>query len=64
MNDIRIRLGLDAIDEPWASQHWMTKNYSTVEDLNRGLDGDSNINNPEGPDEPEEPEEKEVTTDE
>lgn len=64
VNDIRIRLGLDVIDEPWASQHWMTKNYSTVEDLNRGLDGDSNINNPEGPDEPEEPEEKEVTTDE
>lgn len=33
VNDIRQRLGLDAIDEPWATQHWMTKNYSSVEDL-------------------------------
>ena len=33
VNDIRVRLGLDVIDEPWAWQHWMTKNYSSVEDL-------------------------------
>jgi len=33
INDIRQRLGLDVIDEPWAQQHWMTKNYSSVEDL-------------------------------
>lgn len=33
INDIRQRLGLDVIDEPWARQHWMTKNYSSVEDL-------------------------------
>ena len=39
INDIRVRLGLDVIDEPWAWQHWMTKNYSTVEDLNVGVSG-------------------------
>ena len=39
INDIRVRLGLDVIDEPWAWQHWMTKNYSTVEDLLEGMDG-------------------------
>ena len=38
INDIRVRLGLDVIDEPWAWQHWMTKNYSTVEDLLEGVD--------------------------
>lgn len=41
VNDIRLRLGLDIIDEPWAWQHYMTKNYSTVEDLNRSVGGDS-----------------------
>lgn len=46
INDIRMRLGLDIIDEPWAWQHWMTKNYSTVEDLNIGVD-DSKKNIPE-----------------
>lgn len=39
INDIRTRLGLDVIDEDWAWQHWMTKNYSTVEDLLDGVDG-------------------------
>ena len=38
INDIRTRLGLDVIDEPWAWQHWMTKNYSSVEDLLVGVD--------------------------
>lgn len=38
INDIRVRLGLDVIDEPWAWQHWMTKNYSSVEDLLEGID--------------------------
>lgn len=33
VNDIRIRLGLDPIDEPWAEQHWMTKNYSPAGEL-------------------------------
>lgn len=37
VNDIRIRLGLDKIDEPWAWQHFMTKNYSAVEDLVTGV---------------------------
>lgn len=41
VNDIRVRLGLDAIDEPWARQHWMTKNYSSVEDLLVGVDSDT-----------------------
>ena len=38
INDIRVRLGLDVIDEPWAWQHWMTKNYSSVEDLLDGIE--------------------------
>lgn len=41
INDIRVRLGLDVIDEPWAWQHWMTKNYSTVEDLLEGVDSET-----------------------
>lgn len=41
INDIRVRLGLDVIDEPWAWQHWMTKNYSSVEDLLDGIDSTS-----------------------
>lgn len=41
INDIRVRLGLDVIDEPWAWQHWMTKNYSSVEDLLVGVDSDT-----------------------
>ena len=41
-----MRLGLDIIDEPWAWQHWMTKNYSTVDDLLDGVEG----NEPDTPD--------------
>lgn len=41
INDIRLRLGMDAIDEDWANQHWMTKNYSSVEDLLTGIDGEN-----------------------
>jgi HK97 family phage portal protein len=33
VNDIRTRLGLEVIDEPWADQHWMTKNYSPADEL-------------------------------
>jgi hypothetical protein len=33
INDIRVAVGDQPIDEPWAKQHFMTKNYSTVEDL-------------------------------
>lgn len=38
INDIRQRLGLDVIDEQWAWQHWMTKNFSSVDDLLVGVD--------------------------
>jgi HK97 family phage portal protein len=31
INDIRIAVGEEIIDEPWAWQHFMTKNYETVE---------------------------------
>lgn len=41
INDIRMSLGLDVIDEPWAWQHWMTKNYSSVDDLLNSVDGDT-----------------------
>ena len=40
INDIRRKLGLEPIEESWADQHWMTKNYSTVEDLNVGISGE------------------------
>lgn len=33
INDIRRVIGADEIDEPWANQFFMTKNYSTIEDL-------------------------------
>ncbi len=38
VNDIRARLGMDIIDEPWAWQHWMTKNYAPTEELLEGVD--------------------------
>lgn len=41
INDILVLLGRDPIEEPWAEQHWMTKNYSPADDLVSGLD--SNI---------------------
>ena len=47
INDIRMRLGLDVIDEPWAWQHWMTKNYSSVEDLLVGVDSEEPAAQPE-----------------
>ena len=33
INDIRKLVGEEIIDEPWAWQHYMTKNYSSVEDI-------------------------------
>lgn len=33
VNDIRKVVGEPVIDEAWAWRHWMTKNYSTVQDL-------------------------------
>ena len=40
INDIRKVCGEQPIDEPWANQHFMTKNYSTVADLMAALGGD------------------------
>ncbi|MEG2526993.1 MAG: phage portal protein [Oscillospiraceae bacterium] len=39
INDIRGLLGQPLIDEPWAWQHFITKNYSTVADLLNSLEG-------------------------
>lgn len=33
INDIRKLVGEQVIDEPWAWQHYITKNYTTIEDL-------------------------------
>ncbi|MBR1701936.1 MAG: phage portal protein [Lachnospiraceae bacterium] len=55
INDIRLRLGMDVINEPWAEQHWMTKNYATVEDLLDGVDEEQKV----APVQPEEDRKKE-----
>jgi hypothetical protein len=41
INDIRKACGDVEIDEPWARQHFITKNYSTVEEALKalGMDG-------------------------
>jgi HK97 family phage portal protein len=39
VNDIRMLCGDEPINEPWAWQHWMTKNYSTVQELLAALTG-------------------------
>jgi len=39
INDIRKACGDSIIDQPWAWQHFMTKNYSTVADLLAALEG-------------------------
>lgn len=48
INDIRKLVGEPIIDEPWAWQHWITKNYSGVEDLLNSLGGDLTSNILEG----------------
>lgn len=48
INDIRKLVGESIIDEPWAWQHWITKNYSGVEDLLNSLGGDLTSNILEG----------------
>lgn len=60
VNDIRVRLGLDVIDEPWAWQHWMTKNYSSVEDLLTCVDEQTDDGGVDIQKSPGDPEEKEV----
>ncbi|WNX85247.1 phage portal protein [Agathobaculum sp. NTUH-O15-33] len=42
INDIRDVVGEPPIDEPWANQHFMTKNYSTVQDLLEALNQNLN----------------------
>jgi HK97 family phage portal protein len=39
INDIRVAVGDEAINEDWANQHWITKNYSSVEELLNALEG-------------------------
>lgn len=43
INDIRALLGQPLIDEPWAWQHFITKNYSTVADLLAALEKGESI---------------------
>lgn len=63
VNDIRMRLGLDVIDEPWAWQHWMTKNYSSVEDLLVGVDSNEPAAQPVKKEESTDNEQDETETD-
>lgn len=43
INDIRKTIGADEIDEPWANQFFMTKNYSTMEDLMNQLNNTTDM---------------------
>ena len=51
INDILVLLGRDPIDEPWAWQHWMTKNYSPADDLVSGLNSNTTSAVPPGKEE-------------
>lgn len=42
INDIRKAAGQEAINEDWAEQHWMTKNYETVQNALLSLEGGEN----------------------
>lgn len=39
VNDIRMLVGDQPIDEPWAWEHWMTKNYAPSEELLNLMEG-------------------------
>lgn len=39
INDIRVLLGQPIIPEPWAYEHYITKNYATVAELLRQMEG-------------------------
>ncbi len=39
INDIRKAVGEPEIDEPWANQHFITKNYETIEQALKALEG-------------------------
>ncbi len=41
INDIRRACGEAEIDEPWARQHFMTKNYAQAGDLNNAMEGNN-----------------------
>lgn len=43
VNDIRIAVGDEPINEEWANRHFITKNYATVEELLESLEGGDNI---------------------
>ncbi len=43
VNDIRGLCGDEPIDEPWAKQHWMTKNYNLITEIMAALEGGSGI---------------------
>ena len=43
IKDIRRVCGEDEIDEPWANQFFMTKNYSAIEDIVTQLKGGDEI---------------------
>lgn len=45
VNDIRALLGQSLINEPWAWEHFMTKNYAAVDELLRRLEGEQNEQN-------------------
>jgi HK97 family phage portal protein len=47
INDIRKLVGEQIIDEPWAWQHWITKNYSSIEELLNSLGGVPKVSNNE-----------------
>lgn len=42
VNDIRRLVGDEPIDEEWANQYFMTKNYSTIEELINSMQGGEN----------------------
>lgn len=48
VNDIRALVGEEPIDEPWAWQHWMTKNYATTEELLDAMKGGGENAEPAG----------------
>lgn len=39
VNDILRKLGEPTIPEPWADEHFITKNFSTIQDYLKGVDG-------------------------
>jgi len=44
INDIRRAAGHEIIDEPWAWQHWITKNYETIQNALTVLEGGEGYN--------------------